>query len=311
MDNCILDHDEIYITINKFLCIKDVIALGTINRHSFILSNSNAIWERLYEKLMKDKLIDFHSSFLYKVSSPTISIRYKYRYFIAQWDIKREFLTIDDLIEHAFSFRFKQAAGEQWMLSDPWWQGKSPMSVKFNIDGTLSLSNKLSRISNADADNNNNDDENEDDDVAYTLSSRLRYELAWKRGNKDRKKQVLQEYLNISKFLDDDVIEGNDVLSLCKLKSISSPASSSCVSILSANTGNILRIYVNDVVVPSYYVWRTESAGFIIESCWAVYSSFKLPLKGEYNSLEFIWTNETDIYRSISSFPCPYPYPLI
>ena len=123
---------------------------------------------------------------------------------------------------------------------------------------------------------------------------------------------MLKEYHNISNLIDNTIITNtNDVISLCKLKSLSLPIPSSVLSILSSNTGNIIRIYVNDIPAPSYHVWRTESFGIIIESCWALYSSFKLPLIGECTQLEqFIWTNESDMFRTNSPYPCPYPYPL-
>ena len=301
----IFDENGIFLTVNKFLSTKDILSLGSTRCSYFILSNSNVIWKPIYEKLVKDKQINFSNSFLYKLSSSTSTIKYKYRYYLSLWDSRRDFLTLDDLVEHAFSFRFKAAAGDQWMNRDPWWQGKNAMTVKFNIDGSLSLSNKLSQISNSDVDNNNNNEEaTEDDDVEYTLSSRLRWELVWKRGNKDEKKKKLQDYLNISNLLDNYNNNDNNILSLCQLKSISLPVPSSSITILSQNTGNILRIYVNDVVVPSYHVWRTESFAFIVESCWALYSNVKLPNKGIDVSLE----DESLRYDTLSQSAEVYRY---
>ena len=170
--------------------------------------------------------------------------------------------------------------------------------------------------------NNNNNNEtntntNEEEMIQYGVSNRLRWELVWKRGHKEKKIKLLQEYCNISNFIDEssnsNSNNNNNVLSLCKLKSFKSVVSSATISILAANTGNNVRIYINDIPAPSYYIWRTPSFGIILESCWVLYTSFKLPLKGECYYLEnLLWTIETDMYRIKSQYPypCPYPFPL-
>jgi hypothetical protein len=201
----ILDDSGVFLIINKFLNPYEITQFGASSSHLFILSNANAIWEPIYNELIKDKHIDFTHSFTYKLlssassasstatSSPTTttssSLSYKLKYYITLWDSQRPFITFDELTTNNFSFRFKEAAGQEWKTKDPWWQGKQSMKVMFHSDGSLSLSNALSKISNDNNNNNDNNDNtiNDDDDINnndneettegddnFTLSTRLR-----------------------------------------------------------------------------------------------------------------------------------------
>ena len=217
----ILEDSGVFLIINKFLSPSEITQFGASSSHFFILSNANAIWEPIYNELIKDKHIDFTHSFTYKLlssssssssstttttttttttsssssatTSSSSSLSYKLKYYITLWDSQRPFITFDELISNNFSFRFKEAAGEEWKNKDPWWQGKQSMKVMFHSDGSLSLSNALSKISNDNNDNNDNtindddiinnnesNDNNNDneetieEDDNFTLSTRLR-----------------------------------------------------------------------------------------------------------------------------------------
>jgi len=113
----ILNNNGIYLVVNNFLNNRDINRLGLTSQTYFILSNSNAIWKPIYDDLMKDKLIEFNTSFISRLLK--CNINYKYKYYITLWDSKREFITLDELIEKVFSFRFKEAAGEDWVARDP------------------------------------------------------------------------------------------------------------------------------------------------------------------------------------------------
>ena len=107
----------LYLVVNSFLETNDINKLGLTCQDYFILSNSNAIWKPIYDDLLNDKLIEFIASFTSKLLK--YNINYKYKYYITLWDSKREFITLDELIEKLFSFRFKEAAGEDWVARDP------------------------------------------------------------------------------------------------------------------------------------------------------------------------------------------------
>jgi len=191
----ILEDSGVFLIINKFLSPYEITQFGASSSHFFMLSNANAIWEPIYNYLIKDKHIDFTHSFTYKLLSSTSttssSLSYKLKYYITLWDSKRPFITFDELTSNNFSFRFKEAAGQEWREKDPWWLGKEPMKVMFHSDGSLSLSNALSKISNDNNDNtindddddinnnesndnNNNNEEITEEDDNFTLSTRLR-----------------------------------------------------------------------------------------------------------------------------------------
>jgi len=54
-------------------------------------------------------------------------------------DAKRGWITKEELVSFTWNFRFKAAAGEHWIESDPWWQGKQDVvTVRFNMDGSVS-----------------------------------------------------------------------------------------------------------------------------------------------------------------------------
>ena len=187
----ILEDSGVFLIINKFLSPYEITQFGGSSSHFFILSNANAIWEPIYNELIKNKNIDFTHSFTYKLLSSTSSalssssstsssttspppppttsssLSYKLKYYITLWDSQRPFITFDELISNNFSFRFKEAAGQEWKDKDPWWRGKQSMKVMFHSDGSLSLSNALSKISNDNNNNNDNNDNtiNDDDDI--------------------------------------------------------------------------------------------------------------------------------------------------
>ena len=83
--------------LGNFLNNRDINRLGLTCQTYFILSNSNAIWKPIYDDLMKDKLIEFNTSFISRLLK--CNINYKYKYYITLWDSKREFITLDELIE--------------------------------------------------------------------------------------------------------------------------------------------------------------------------------------------------------------------
>lgn len=52
--------------------------------------------------------------------------------------------------------------------------------------------------------------------------------------------------------------------------------------------GSLIRASVNGLDVPTYVVSRSPTGnwGFVLDSCWAQYTSFKMPARGECPELE-------------------------
>ena len=51
-------------------------------------------------------------------------------------DSKRTSLTRDELCSQTWRFRFKRAAGEEWLAVDPYWTDNNPATITFTADGT-------------------------------------------------------------------------------------------------------------------------------------------------------------------------------
>ena len=51
-------------------------------------------------------------------------------------DSKRTSLTRDELCSQTWRFRFKRAAGEEWLAVDPYWTDNNPATIRFTADGT-------------------------------------------------------------------------------------------------------------------------------------------------------------------------------
>ena len=51
-------------------------------------------------------------------------------------DSKRTSLTRDELCSQTWRFRFKRAAGEEWLAVDPYWTDNNPATITFTADGS-------------------------------------------------------------------------------------------------------------------------------------------------------------------------------
>ncbi|KAA8492791.1 hypothetical protein FVE85_9063 [Porphyridium purpureum] len=92
-------------------------------------SRSNLLWKELCAKLWSDKV---YIKDAIRGRPPMDA----YRESLA--DSKREYLELDELVGFEWSFRFKAAAGEHWVETDPWWQEDGEaVRVKFGRDGRV------------------------------------------------------------------------------------------------------------------------------------------------------------------------------
>ena len=84
---------------------------------------SNVVWKKHLENIL-DKLVHIpHCS-----SAQQLCIE---KFKAVKADIKRKQITLEELTQFTWSFRFKKAAGANWINIDPYWDGKECMKVKF------------------------------------------------------------------------------------------------------------------------------------------------------------------------------------
>lgn len=125
--------DEIVCRIAGFLDILSRLnSLGLVNRkyHELSLSN-NSGWDDDCERLWEGKLPEIVNPF--RSIQPCVIA---YRDSLA--DSQRKAITLDELCEGKFTFRFKGLAGPQWIENDPWWSGNAAIPVRFENNGIVS-----------------------------------------------------------------------------------------------------------------------------------------------------------------------------
>lgn len=124
--------EEIVCRVAGFLDVRSRLnCFGLTNRKCHSLSLSNAAgWEDDCERLWKGKLPETVGRF--RSYQPCMIA---YRDSLA--DSQRKAITLVELCEGNFTFRFKGLAGPQWIENDPWWGGNAAISVRFQDDGIV------------------------------------------------------------------------------------------------------------------------------------------------------------------------------
>lgn len=177
---------------------------------------------------------------------------YKYSFIDSfRHEIKKE-----ELCNFAWSFRFKESAGSEWMQRDPWWNFEKARKVVFLPDG------RVLQIVQSETKNNNDKKRKQ----AHEEIAR-KYRLASVQNVFSGKSDCSET------LLDQTVI----------WKFIAAP-----LDLPHRDIGGYIRISICDREIPAYVVRRspTNNWGFVIENCWGVFSSFEMPLKDETIALE-------------------------
>ena len=198
--------------VGSILELADLVKMGSTCRswHRF-LETSEHIWkEQWLRRLGSYSYLPRH------ISNLADEIGAKDVLKAAVADEQRTALTLGELTEFQWRFRFKRAAGTSWMAIDPYYSGKPAMTVDFHLDGaTTRKSSETSNLMN---------------DI----------KIYWRWGN--------------STTLD--------------------PASGTPCDRVRAN--------VDGQDVPTYVVSRhPRHKGFMMQSCWALYTAFPMPPPGE------------------------------
>lgn len=180
----------------------------------------------------------------------------KEAYKISVLDAKRRHeITAKELCEITWSFRFKEAAGLDWTVWDPWWSGSEAQKMTFMSDGrVIPVQNEHSSPKNESQNQSSN-----------TLDS-----------NVDQEQDLNQPRSRPGRT---SPMESVDM----KWRFITSP-----LDLTARPPGGYIRLSVGGREVPTYVVRRSTTGnwGFIMENCWGVYLSFEMPRRGSVSKLE-------------------------
>ena len=116
------------IVIERSLAFLDVVAGGdgaSVSKAWRSVCGSWALWHDLSQPLRKWRNIAVDAR-LHPREFCRLSIA----------DSKRTSLTRDELCSQTWRFRFKRAAGEEWLAVDPYWTDNNPATITFTADGT-------------------------------------------------------------------------------------------------------------------------------------------------------------------------------
>jgi len=161
--------------------------------------------------------------------------------------VRRSELCYDPVSQRGsvWSFRFKESAGAEWTTSDPWYEGREARLVVFLEDGRVRSFEELS----------DSDEGNEMDDSNVAL---LHLQNQRRRRGRLTETPVQMSWRFLTRPMD----------------------------LPTREIGSYVRFNVGGRDVPTYSVRRapTNNWGFIMESCWGLFTSFPLPKRSSRRS---------------------------
>ena len=272
-----------------FLPVDDLLSTSLLNKLWHNLSNVDVIWLPLVQKLWQDKV------FIPEISKLLLEKSAKLAYYSSVIDSKRCFITAKELTTPGiWSFRFKKEAGEDWVDQCPWWKNQNAATILFHINGILERLNRTVL------------DENYPD-----LSIKWKLKMKYKSIRKQKPKEKYIELLKKCGLVITEDKSTNISSKRSRIQKTFIPINKSnnninnnyedAINQETKNDINLTQLYedlnnmgeqihltVNGVQVPVYYISRSPTGnwGFIIESCWAVYTNWPMPNKGECHLLE-------------------------
>eukprot|EP01111_Echinosteliopsis_oligospora_P016613 TRINITY_DN696_c1_g1_i2.p1 TRINITY_DN696_c1_g1~~TRINITY_DN696_c1_g1_i2.p1 ORF type:complete len:284 (+),score=60.78 TRINITY_DN696_c1_g1_i2:64-915(+) len=198
---------ELFTTVVSFLNPKELATCAQVNTGWCDAATDKSVWQIKCKNLWADK----------KYVSPQLQHQMtenpRQAYKDSLNDCKRAYVTMEELCGFTWNFRFKESAGYHWTENDPWWQGKSPIQMKF-LENGQTIDNFWQNHGRAIA---------------------------------DRRWRFIERAAGRA-----------------------------------GPTGSFIQ--VNNF--PPYVVSRTKDWGFVMQSCWVVYTSFPMPPLGQCPALE-------------------------
>jgi hypothetical protein len=225
----VIDIDHFWIQCFSYLRPQDLLRIGTVSRLWRHLSNSSVVWDPLVEELWADKVY---------VSSLSLQLREtipKLAYYFSITDSTRTFLTVDELCNSSWCFRFKEAAGEDWTLLCPWNQGGRAMRVKYFKENQR-LRYEPSPLMPPEFE-------------VMQEDLHIHWQLLWRSGNGRQTKKIFKKYLDSVNNFAKMASAFHDVDSFCgsSLSQGSTSTSSSSSSGSSPLPENILADYISSI----------------------------------------------------------------
>ena len=303
-----------------YLSAEDLISSSEVCRVFYLPAVFDYVWAPLCQRLWQDKVC---------ISARAQSLKMlkncKRAFYCSIRDSKREYITVEELSDASWSFRFKESAGEEWVGNCPWQKGNAASLVLFRSRNGNGVGGGLIRFLSS---STGMDPPPNHLDLVWQLgfepstnkhhSVSVRKKLAitnWRKcegvGLRELKfsfdsdllleddggsatvdyeggtrKSVRKGKGKNKKYLDQEFFEEdeNNFMS-------SSSSSNSMVGHIHkpANPttalptlGDSVLIHINSVPAPLYLLSRSPTGnwGFVLQSCWGIYTSWTMPAKG-------------------------------
>ena len=278
--------------VTSFLDASTLCKMRLLNRKFYGLTSKNSAgWDDLCRNLWKDKIhVSRQAQEKLTCKPPAIDTRTNEyddesamsAYKISVLDSRhRDNITREELIFDPdtgtgtiWSFRFKEAAGTDWTSFDPWYNQQPCRKMVFLESGMVKMYVPASRQSQEkqqqiDENQVNRATTNDNMDVDEVQPN------AFEHGFSTRYPSLINPQYN-NEGLDGGLTDGNlqEPAFPMTWRFVSQP-----LDFPDRPFGSYIRFSVRGREVPTYVCRRspTDNWGFVLESCWGVYTSFELP----------------------------------
>lgn len=284
--------NDIILLILQYIDSKSCQQLGMTCNTFRIICNQEEIWKYYCHHLWRNVVHNPHSS---------LSSYYKSLYFRSLLISNCNLICMEDMQFPLWSFRFKEDAGPDWIENDPWHQGKDAMVLKFSPDETVtryipfseSLVDDTTVVEKFQSPERSSSYNHQYESKEYVPISPTSFPLHihWRLHR-------TREFRKTWKKFYDKLFElcfqlsGKDLCSLEKRlfgviddKEVIQDRSRSCgLENIKSNLlycyADSIKLYIDEIPLPLYRCYRTSNWGYALESCWAFYTSFKMPRQG-------------------------------
>lgn len=120
--------DQLWIHCFYYLCPREVSNVSAVSRTLRFFANNAVLWDSFIEPLWKSKIYISDTAQQLRRINPRIA------YYFGLTDATRSFITVEELKDFLWRFRFKEAAGDDWTSLCPWNQGYPAIRLKFETD---------------------------------------------------------------------------------------------------------------------------------------------------------------------------------
>ena len=93
-------------------------------------ASTSSLWDELCRRTWSGRYVSDETRAL-RPTEPAKALQ------LSLTESKQEFITEEELCKLTWSFRFKEAAGEDWTDTDPWWLGEKARTLRFMPDGRV------------------------------------------------------------------------------------------------------------------------------------------------------------------------------